>query len=207
MSTSDENAGQLLRPPWEEHPADGRNPTGLCSNRDVLSGPCGAQRAHQQTAPIGFSQPRRRTFPLDCSQGEERRTRQATRSPDEDCLPLSSSFPSLRDFQREAREQQRRSLDHWRAPRPSLGAGTEQEGHSKVSGGDLWRPRRRHSADLLEDVDLRILEERIRLAGTQREAAALHCARFTEMMEASLPSLQKRNSPSPRGSPRAGLPF
>lgn len=56
--------------------------------------------------------------------------------------------------------------------------------------------RRRPARELLEDVQLRVLEGRLRLARTQREVAALHCERFTEMLEASLGNNQAKSDSS-----------
>jgi len=61
------------------------------------------------------------------------------------------------------------------------------------------------SRDLLEDLDLRILMERLNLLESQRELSALRCQRFTEELEASL--AQHRRGPGAGeggGSARGG---
>lgn len=76
-----------------------------------------------------------------------------------------------------------------------------EAGHRRNSSVEAqgWRQgeaghRRNPSSELLEDLELRVLEGRLRLAQAQREVAALHCQRFTQMLEASLEETSERRS-------------
>lgn len=51
---------------------------------------------------------------------------------------------------------------------------------------DALGPRSASCQDLLEDLDLQILMERLKLLQSQREMAALRCARFYELLEESV---------------------
>lgn len=48
------------------------------------------------------------------------------------------------------------------------------------------RSKAQASSEMLQDLELRILTERLRLLSTQRELAALRCQRFTRMLEGHL---------------------
>lgn len=57
--------------------------------------------------------------------------------------------------------------------------------------------------EMMGELRLRILTERLRLLGSQRELAALRCERFTEMLEATLVHAQRQQQ---QGVPLRGEP-